>query len=122
MTIYNFKRFTGSYPRGDAKITISGSGIIRFSPRFCQLANLTNFTYAVLFYDAGNRAIAIKFTKKMEEGGMKLTKDAAAMTISAISFMKANALFLRSYFRHYDGNKKVLPNIGEVYIVELDKK
>lgn len=119
---YSFVKFSGVYPRGDAKIAINKSGLIRLSPGFCKAANIASFKYAVLFYDSNNKATAFKFTKLSEDGAFKITRDRNAGTISAKSFMNANNLMLRSNFGRYNWKKLTIPNIGEVFVIELGKK
>ena len=119
---YNFVRFTGNYPRGDTRIAINKSGLIRLSAGFCRDTNAKNFKYAVLFFDSANKAIAIKFTNVSQDGALRVTKDKAAATLSAKAFMNVNSLMLRSYFRRYDYKKEVISGIGEAYIIHLGKK
>jgi hypothetical protein len=119
---YKFERFTGSVPRGDTKIAINKSGLIRLSSGFCRVANILNYKFAILFYDKTNNAIAIKFTHNKEPGFLKLTKDRSAATISGKSFLRVNSLLLRSNFGRFAWKKQTIPNIGEVFIIELNKK
>jgi hypothetical protein len=119
---YKFERFTGSVPRGDTKIAINKSGLIRLSSGFCRVTNILNHEFAILFYDKINKAIAIKFTNNKEQGILKLTKDRNAATISAKSFLSVNSLLLRSNFGRFAWEKQTIPNIGEVFIIELNKK
>ena len=119
---YKFERFTGSAPRGDTKIAINKSGLIRLSSGFCRVTNILNYEFAILFYDKTNKAIAIKFTSKKEPGILKLTRDKNAATISARSFLRVNSLLLRSNFDRFDWKNETIPNIGEVFIIELNKK
>lgn len=119
---YNFVKFAGNYPRGDTKIAINKSGLIRLSAGFCRNTNITSFKYAILFYDNTNKAIAIKFTNARGDGALRVTRDKAAATISAKAFINANNLNLRNYFGRYNWKKQVIPGIGEVYIIELGKK
>lgn len=122
MQQYQFVKFEGSYSRGDTKIAINKSGLIRLSSGFCRTQNITNFKYVVLFYDITNKAIAFKFINLREKGMLKVTKDRTGATISATSFMRANNLSLKTYCRRYDWKKLTIPTIGEVFIIELDKK
>ena len=119
---YNFVKYKGKYLRGDNKISIQKSGLVRLSSGFCRITNAMNYKYSVLFFDSSKRAIAFKFTNEREEGALKVTKDRNAATISAKSFMSANHLSSRSYFRRYDWVKQNISEIGEVFIIELDKK
>lgn len=122
MKNYKFLKFNGVYSRGDTKIGLNKSGLIRLSSGFCRATNITNFKYVVLFYDRDNRAIAFKFTNLREDGILRVTKDTTGATVSGKSFMVANNLELRSYFGRYDWEKQIIPNIGEVFIIELGKK
>lgn len=121
MKNYYFVRFDGTYTRGDSKIAINRSGLIRLSPKFCKTANIASFNYIVLFYDDINKLIAFKLTNTKEEGTLKITRDRNAATISAKAFLKANNLLLRSIFRRYDWEKTTIPQIGQVFIIELSK-
>lgn len=120
---YKFVKFTGDYTQGDDRIGLSKSGTIRLTAGFFRKANLKNFKYAILFYDPENKAIAFKFTNQWEEGVFKLTKErSSAATISALSFMKANNLNVKTYFKKYQWKKNIIPEIGEVFIMKLDEK
>ena len=122
MKEYNFVKFDGVYSRGDTKIAVNKSGLIRLSSGFCRTTNVNTFKYVVLFFDAPNKAIAFKFTNVRENGILKITKDRAGATISAKSFMKSNNINLRSYLGRYSWKKQTIQNIGEVFIIELGKK
>lgn len=121
---YKFVRFTGDYYRGHDKIALNKHGAVRFSSGFLRETSLGEFKYVVLFYDSSqhNKAIAFKFTKQSEKGAFKLTKERSAATISALSFMKVNKLNLRSYLGWYDWKKLSIPEIGEVFVIDLNKK
>lgn len=119
---YKFERYTGNVPRGDTRIAINRSGLIRLSSGFCRASNVLTFKYTVLFYDKINNAIAFKFTNHKEEGVLRITKDRAAATLAATSFIKLNGLNLRSYFKRYDWEKQNVPDIGEVFIINLRVK
>ncbi|KKQ90079.1 MAG: hypothetical protein UT12_C0002G0010 [Candidatus Curtissbacteria bacterium GW2011_GWC2_38_9] len=122
MKTYSFKKFDGVYSRGDTKIGINKSGLIRLSSGFCRSTNVTNFKYCVLFYDSGNEAIAFKFINVRENGILKITRDTTGATVSGKSFFKANRLDLKTYSGRYDWEKQTIPDIGEVFIIELGKK
>jgi hypothetical protein len=121
MSEYSFVKYTGNSPRGDTKIAINKSGLIRLSSGFCRLTNVTDFEYAILFYDPVKKAIAFNFTNTQEDGALKVTKDRTGATLSATSFMKVNKLLLRSYFGRHEWKKLHIQNIGEVYIIDLNK-
>lgn len=118
MSEFNFVKFTGYYPRGDTKISINKSGLIRLSSGFCNITAILNHKYVVLYYDNQRRAIALKFTNKKEDGSLMLTKDKYAMTISGKTFINANKI---REFGRFEWEKQIVPTIGEVYIIKLDK-
>jgi len=122
MKKFNFVKFNGVYPRGDTKIGINKSGLIRLSAGFCRDTHTLEYNYAVLYYDKKNFTMALKFTKRKEEGILKVTKDGTGATISAVTFMKANNLSLKSYAGRYDWKKIMISEIGEVFIIDLTKK
>ena len=111
MKTYSFKKFDGVYSRGDTKIGINKSGLIRLSSGFCRSTNVTNFKYCVLFYDSGNEAIAFKFINVRENGILKITRDTTGATVSGKSFFKANRLDLKTYSGRYDWEKQTIPYI-----------
>ncbi len=119
MKTFNFKRFDGRYFRGDTKIGVNKSGLIRLSSGFCRLTNVTKFKYCVLFFDSNNKAMALKFTNVQEDGIFKVTSDTTGATVSAKSFFKANKLDLETFFGRYKWERKTITSIGEVYIIEL---
>lgn len=122
MIDYQFKKFSGVYPRGDTKIGINKSGLIRLSSGFCRSTNIRKFKYTIMYYDNNNNAIALKFTSSREDGRLKVTRDGTGATVSGSSFMKANNLNLKNISGRYGWKKISLPEIGEVFIIELGKK
>lgn len=122
MVDYQFKKFSGVYPRGDTKIGINKSGLIRLSAGFCRITNIKKFKFTIMYYDGNNNAIALKFTSSREDGRLKVTHDGTGATVSGSSFMKANNLNLKNISGRYGWKKNNQPEIGEVFIIELDKK
>lgn len=122
MKKYSFTKFEGIYLRGDNKIAINRGGLIRLSVGFCRTTNVKDFRYAVLFYDATNKAIAFKFTFNQAKGALKLTRDKSSLTISGKLFFSVNNLEEKKCLGRYEWQKLSLPDIGEVYIIELTKK
>ncbi|OGM14656.1 hypothetical protein A3D84_00190 [Candidatus Woesebacteria bacterium RIFCSPHIGHO2_02_FULL_42_20] len=78
--------------------------------------------YAVFFYDPQKKVIAFRFVKQHEKGVFKLTKERSAATVSVLSFIKANKLNRKNFLGWYDREKVSIPEIGEVYVLQLDKK
>jgi hypothetical protein len=119
MKKWAFKKFDGTVPRGDTKIGINKSGLIRLSAMFCRITMVTKFKYCLLYYDGGNRAVALKFTNSKEDGAVTVTKDLKSATLSAKSFFSTNKLDLLSIAGRYDWQKVNVPDIGGVFIIEL---
>lgn len=119
---YKFVKFTGNTPRGDLKIAINKSGLIRLSSGFCRVTNTLDFKYAILFYDATNKAIAFKFTNLREEGALRIVRDRTAGTISGKAFFNVNSINPKKHFGRYEWKNQPNLNIGDVYIIELAKK
>jgi len=119
---YKFIKFQGVYHRGDTRIGINKSGLVRLSSGFCRTTNVKYFKYAVLFYDETNKAIAFKFTNTLEDGALRITADDTAAAVSAKAFMSTNNLNLSDWAGRYDWDKLNIKGIGEVYIVEFGSK
>lgn len=121
MNEYTFVKYNGNFSRGDNKIAINKTGLIRLSSGFCRTTNIMQFKYVILFYDSIKKAIAFKFTNTQEDGTFKVTKDRTGATLSAVSFLKVNKISLRNYSGRYEPKKLTIKNIGEVYIIDLNK-
>lgn len=119
---YKFVRFEGNVPRGDRKIAINKSGLIRLSTGFCRATNALSYKYVVLFFDATNRVIALKLTNIKEKGVLRIVRDRTAGTISGKSFFNVNRVNLKNYFGRYEWEKQSIADIGGVYIIDLQKK
>lgn len=118
---YKFQKYSGKYIRGDNKISIQKSGLIRLSAGFCDQTKAINSKYVVLYFDNLKKAIAFKFTDMNEEGALKITKDRNAATISGKSFLNAYHLNSKNYFHRYNWIKQDITDIGEVFIINLEK-
>ncbi len=122
MIDYSFTKFDGIAPRGDDRIAINKTGLIRLSSGFCRKTKARSYKYAVLYFDKTKYAIGIKFSNNKESGVLTVTHDKSAATISAKSFLKVNGLSLRSYYRRYSWEKKTISAIGEIFIIDLKQK
>lgn len=121
MKTYKFTRFEGVYHRGDEKIAINRFGLLRLSAGFCRATNVRDFKFAELYYDSVNKAIALRFSNSQRKGSLKLTRDKLSLTISAKLFFSSNKLEEKDRLGRYDWEKLSLPDIGEVYVIELKK-
>ena len=122
MKNYNFVKFQGVYHRGDQRIGVNKSGLIRLSAGFCRATNAKSFKYVLLFYDKNNQAIAFKFTNKLEDGVLRVTQDDTAAAVSAKAFMVMNKLNLNEWVGRFAWNKLNIEGVGEAFIIELSNK
>ena len=82
-----FELFTQTGRGYKPKISITKSGLIGFNQGAVKHFNLTNFEYAVLYYDRDNSRIGIGLTNNKDENGIcKLRKRASGADVSAKSF------------------------------------
>ena len=82
-----FERFTQTGRGYKPKISITKSGLIGFNQGAVRHFNLTNFEYAVLYYDRDNSRIGIGLTNDNNDNGIcKLRKRVSGADVSAKSF------------------------------------
>lgn len=122
MKQYKFVKFQGTYYRGDTRIGINKSGLVRLSSGFCRETNVKDFKYAILFYDDINKAIGFHFANTPEDGALRITTDDTAAAVSAKAFMSTNNLNLNEWAGRFDWKKLNIKDIGDMYIVELGNK
>lgn len=115
-----FEKFTKTRGRGYfPKVSIWSKGQIGFNQGAVDKFNLSNFEYAILFYDKENQKIGIKFTNEKEEGVVKVVKrPGSGMSFSAKAFLDFYGIDYLSkqkkYMLHYDreNNLYILNNIN----------
>lgn len=118
---YNFKRFTSVGGKFVVKVTIAKPGGLSFSSGFYSKYDTQKYKSIFVFYDEGNKTIAIKFLKEIKEGSFKLKarKENKGGYASAISFIKSYGL--DKYF-----GERITPEIyndselGELFLLKLD--
>lgn len=82
-----FERFTQTGRGYKPKISITKSGLIGFNQGAVRHFNLTNYEYAVLYFDRDDSRIGIGLTNDKNEYGIcKLRKRASGADVSAKSF------------------------------------
>ncbi|MDD3065943.1 MAG: hypothetical protein PHT24_06785 [Endomicrobiaceae bacterium] len=122
---YNFKKFEGVNSRMENRITITNSNSVGFPTQFYNDNNIKRFEYVLLFWDAKNKAIGIKFTnEESEKSRFKIlhSKIGYGGSITARSFLKANNIDPKLYHGRYDWKKEKVEGIGEIFIIELKEK
>lgn len=83
-----FERFTQTGRGYKPKISITKSGLIGFNQGAVRHFKLTNYEYAVLYYDRDESRIGIGLTNDKNETGIcKLRKRASGADVSAKSFL-----------------------------------
>lgn len=122
MTNYNFQRFNRENILGDTRVSLTLSKAIRFPSSFCKTNSLYKFKYVILFFDSINFAIGMKPTIKAEKGAFKLTNETGgAISISVVSFLKANKIDPAAHAGRYEWKKEDIAGIGELFIIEIKK-
>lgn len=82
-----FERFTQIGRGYKPKVSITKSGQIGFNQGAVKHFNLSNFEFAILYFDKDNHRIGIELTNDDSEAGVcKLRKRASGADISARSF------------------------------------
>ena len=119
MKRFNFVKYQGDYLRGDSKISIQLSGLIRLSSGFCRASNALSYKCVFLYYDSGSNAMGLEFSNSLEKGALKVTQDRNAGSISAKSFFKNYSLNLKNIVGRYGWEKNLIRSMSELYVIEL---
>lgn len=118
---YKFTKFERYFTSGDATVSITRASALRFSTKFCKITNIMDFNYVFLFYDASNKVIGIQPTHKKDKNSLKITREGSAAAVSIEGFMKKYALDVKIYHGTYGWTKERVPDIGDMFIVNLKK-
>lgn len=111
---YNFQKFTAVGKRFENRITVTRNRAIGFPTQFCKENNIKRYKYAILFYDANQNAIGIKFSNDDSESG-KITINHSAYYgghINANGFFKSHRINTKRFSGRYDYEKKKLRPLG----------
>ena len=121
---YNFKKHEDVHGRFETRISITGVNSFGFPAKFYADNNLKDYKYVVLFWDADNKAIGIQFSNdEQEKSKLSLVKSSKyGASLSAKSFFTKNALDSKKYKGRYDWKKVQVPDVGEVFVIELKEK
>lgn len=128
--MYNFKQFTDTNVRLEDRITITKSYSIGFPTKFYNDNEIANYQYVILYHDADNKLIGIRFSNNKEEQGkiaIMKSKQNYGGHIVARSFFKGNNLDPIKLKGRYTWKKKPAGELGIeengfVYIIELIQK
>jgi len=122
---FSFVKFEGRNKRVEDRITVTKSAGIGFPTQFYKDNGIAENKYAVLYWDAQNRAIGIKFTN--EEGDkasfvILKSKKGYGGNIAAKSFFKAYDIDTKRVYGRYDWEKTEIPEIGLIYTISLKER
>ncbi|MFA6253057.1 MAG: hypothetical protein WCV69_02205 [Patescibacteria group bacterium] len=105
------------------KISITNAASFGFTTAFIAENGLSDPQFASLFYDKNQNVIGIQFGKEWKEkNSLKLSfnKIANNASFGARSFFHAHQIKIEDIRGKYEYKKTSLPNIGEVYLIDLN--
>ncbi|HRY59778.1 MAG TPA: hypothetical protein P5096_00095 [Patescibacteria group bacterium] len=123
--MYNFKKFEGRNLRLEDRITITKSNSIGFPQKFYIDNGIKDIKFVVLFWDEGSKAIGIQFTNSETEKNkfsILHSKQGYGGSVVARSFFRSNNIDPKEFHGRYKWEKYDMPEVGEVYVVNLKKK
>jgi len=121
---YNFKKHEDVHGRFENRISITGVHSFGFPTKFYEDNKLKDYKYVVLFWDAENKAIGLQFSNNEEEKS-KLTlvrSSKYGASLSAKSFFTKNDIDSKKHKGRYEWKKVQVPNVGEMFVIELKEK
>lgn len=128
-TTYNFIKHTQTNKRFEDKITVTRNRAIGFPTQFYKDNHIDQYKYGILFYDAENNAIGIKFSNEEEEGKIAInrSKDGYGGHLVATSFFKANRINTKKFAGRYDYETADMGEVGvedsgKMFIIKLKER
>lgn len=127
MSTYDFVRFTSrGSKKGSYEISINKSFFFGLLSGFYSKEGIKDFKKAILFFDKGKKAIAIKFTNnEAEEGAFAVTHNKDnnnSGSIAARSFFIKNEITQDQFFGRKIPRKEKDNKLGTLYIIDLSNK
>lgn len=126
---FSFEKFTAVGKRFEDRITVTRNRAIGFPTQFYKQNRIKEFKYGVLFYDAGNNAIGIRFTNdETEEGKISINHSTDyGGHLLANSFFKANRINPKRFAGRYEYEKIPLKSLnlaadGEIFVIKLSER
>lgn len=118
---YSFQKFTLTNTKQVSQITVTSSSSFGLTSKFCQDINIDQYAYVSLYYDPSAKAIGLHFhSDSGDPHKFKVIKSKKyGAYISASSFFKANDLEAPRYRGRYDWKKEVMPEVGDLYVIDL---
>jgi hypothetical protein len=122
---FNFKKFEKTNVRFENRITITSIRSFGFPTKFYQDNKLETYKYVVIYFDEKNKVIGLFFTNDEQEKhkfSLIKSKQGYGGGIVATSFFKTYNLDPKKYRGKYEWTKKIIPNIGKLFIISLRDK
>ncbi|MDP3794585.1 MAG: hypothetical protein Q8R13_01500 [bacterium] len=122
---YNFKKFEGRNVRLEDRITVTKSYAIGFPTKFYIDNGVREFQYVVLFWDAENKAIGIRFTNdEVEKNKFRIihSKNGYGGSIVVRSFFRSHGIDPVRYHGRYAWEKYPLEGVGDIFVLRLQEK
>lgn len=122
--MYSFTKYKNQGPSKDNRISINKSGEITFPSIFCYQNKVFSYGYAIFFWDNEKKAVGIRFANKKEDGTytVKRSSKGGGARISARGFLNANKIDLSVYSGRHEWQKYEDPELGTLYVFELENK
>ena len=127
---YTFQRFTEVGKRFEDRITVTRGRSIGLPTRFYNDNKVSDYKFAVLFYDKERNAIGIHFTNNADEPGriaITKSKQEYGGHIPATSFFKANRINSKKYAGRYEykrlgSGESGVSDADALFVLELKEK
>ena len=119
--MYNFQKFTKTHSQTDDRISITKSSTIGLTGHFVR-QNLNNKPrWVVLYFDAKQMAIGVRFTNEDEEGKISIiySKEGYGAMINVRSFLRLNNINVDTVKGKHVWKKQNIDGVGELYVFEL---
>lgn len=119
---FSFVKFEKTNQRFEDRITVTTSNSFGFPTKFFKDQNLSEYKYAVIYYDLNNKAVGINFNSNDEEKhkfSILKSKKGYGGSIVATSFFKTYNIDPKIYHGKYNWEKKEQEGIGTIYIIIL---
>jgi hypothetical protein len=122
---FNFKKFENQNQRFEDRITVTNSNSFGFPTKFYKDHNISQFKYAVLYYDSTRMAVGIQFTNSdKEKFKFRVLKSGKGFggSVLATSFFKTYNITASKYHGRYNWEEKGYPGIGTLFIIILKER
>jgi len=122
---FDFKKFEKTNVKSEDRITITSIRSFGFPTKFYQDNKLKTYKYVVIYFDEKNKGVGFYFTNDEQEKhkfSLIKSKQGYGGSVVATSFFKTYNLDPQKYRGKYKWVKKIIPNIGKLFIINLKDK